>query len=286
MAGKAFTGLVVAFWLVMMAALVRVELFPSATQLTEVPLDRVLHKLCENNETQNLRVYYQGNEIGMSTIEITPLASPVAKVGEPFSGDPGGYQVKAGLGLDLNVFGTPSKFHLTTDSRFDTRFELKDYRVRTMVGASQVEINGESETRTVTMTYDLGDGPRRRQMGYDQLTGPGALEALGLPGLTGLAGVAMPGATTGKPSDPASLHPAIRAYDDRLSIGGISQHVFLVECRSESNPPYWVKIWLDDQGTILIIDSSIGMKLRARAIDNVTDNIIDHSEPSHTRPLQ
>jgi hypothetical protein len=286
MASKAFTGLVVAFWVVMMAALVRIELFPSATKLTAVSLQQVLRKLCENNEPQSLKVLYQGNEIGLSTVEITPLASPTAKIGDPYTGEPGGYQVKAGLGLDLNVFGTPSKFQLNTDSRFDTQFELKDYRIRSMVGASQVEINGRNETRKVTMTYDIGEGPRQRQLDYDQLSGPGALEALGLPGLTGIAGVAFPVNANGKPGDPMSLQPVIHAYEDHLSIGGINQHTYLIECRSESNPSYWAKIWLDDQGTILIIDTSIGMTMRATAIDTVADKTPHNAEPYRTRHLQ
>jgi hypothetical protein len=286
MASKAFTGLVVAFWVVMMAALVRVELFPSATKLTAVSLQQVLHKLCENNELQSLKVLYQGNEIGLSTVEITPLASPTAKIGDLYTGEPGGYQVKAGLGLDLNVFGTPSKFQLNTDSRFDTRFELKDYRIRSMVGASQVEINGQNQTRKVTMTYDLGEGPRQRQLNYDQLSGPGALEALGLPGLTGIAGLALPANVNGKPGDPMSLQPVVQAYEDHLTIGGISQHTYLIECRTEANPAYWAKIWLDDQGTILIIDTSIGMTMRAQAIDTVADKPPQNPEPYRTRHLQ
>src|SRR6267142_6621962 len=142
MASKVFTGLVVTFWLVMMAALVRVELFPSPTQLLPVPVNLVLRKLFDNPETQRLKVLYQGNEIGGGTVEITPLASPVAKLNAPFAGRPGGYQVKAGWNLDLNVFGTPSKFHLGTESRFDAHYEITDYHVSTRVGASEVEING------------------------------------------------------------------------------------------------------------------------------------------------
>jgi hypothetical protein len=286
MASKAFTGLVIAFWLVMMAALVRVELFPSATNLTAVPINRALRKLCENNETQSLKVLYQGNEIGLANVEIIPLASSSAKAGEPYTGEPGGYQVKAGLGLDLNVFGTPSKFTLNTDSRFDAQYELKDYRVRTMVGASQVEIYGQNETRKVTMSYDIGEGPKRRQLDYDQLTGPGALEALGLPGLTGIAGLALPVNAAGKMGDPAALQPVIRAYEDHLTIGGINQHTYLIECRMEANPAYWTKIWLDDQGTILVIETSIGMMLRASAIDSVADKITTKTEPTRTRHLQ
>ena len=286
MGSKVFTGFVVAFWVVMMAALVRMELFPSATNLTAIPVNRVLQKLFDGNEAQSLRVYYQDREIGLATIEFSPLASPTARPNEPINGEPGGYYMKASLSLDLNVFGTPSRFHLNTDSRFDRQYEIKEYRVRTMVGASQVEINGQSETRRVRMTYDMGDGPHQKEFDYDQLIGPGALDALGMPALSGLAGLAMP---VGKPSTsggPSPLQPVIRAYDDRLTISGISQHTYLVDCRSETNPSYWMKLWIDEQGTILVVETSIGVTMRASSIDSVAAQMTTSSSTTRTRPLQ
>jgi hypothetical protein len=287
MINKVLTGFVVAFWVVMMAALARMELFPSATNLTIVPVGRVLRKVFESGEPQSLKVIYQDHEIGLATIEFTPLASPASKPSEPFSGEPGGYYLKAGLTLDLNVFGTPSRFHLNTDSRFDTRYEIRDYRIRTMVGASQVEINGHSDARTVTMTYDIGEGPRQKELNYDQLTSPGALNDLGLPALSGIAGLALPANSTSPLNDAAGLRPIVRAYDDRLIIGGISQHAYLLDCRSEANPGYWMKLWIDEQGTILVVQTSIGISLHASAIDGVADPITAATTTTtHTRTLK
>ena len=286
MASKAFTGLVVAFWLVMMAALVRVEIFPSPSQLLPVPVNQVLRKLFDNSDTQILKVLYQGKEIGLATIEIMPLASPVAKPGTPFAGRPGGYQVKAGVNLNLDVFGTPSKFHLGTDSRFDKRYEIMNYRVSTKVGASEVEINGTNATKEITMTYDVGDGKQTRHFGYDQLSSPGGWEALGLPGLSGLASFALPVSTSGSAGNAAALRPVIHAYDDHLTLGGISQHAFLADCRSELNPAFWAKIWIDDQGSVLVVETSVGIAMRSSAIDSVADKIAVTVTPSRTRPLQ
>ena len=163
-------------------------------------------------------------EIGLATIEIMPLASPVAKPGTPFAGRPGGYQVKAGVNLNLDVFGTPSKFHLGTDSRFDKRYEIMNYRVSTKVGASEVEINGTNATKEITMTYDVGDGKQTRHFGYDQLSSPGGWEALGLPGLSGLASFALPVSTSGSAGNATALRPVIHAYDDRLTLGEHRRH--------------------------------------------------------------
>jgi hypothetical protein len=286
MASKIFTSLVVAFWLVMMAALVRLELFPSATQLKSIPTSQVLRKLFENYESQNLKVLYQGQEIGHSTIEIIPLASPGAQPREPFQNEPGGYQVKASISLDLNVIGTPSRFQLKTDSRFNSRYDLQTYRVRTTVGASSVEIDGTNATRNLTMTYDIGDGPHRKSLDYAQLTGPNALEALGLPALSGLASIALPIGAAEANGQERSWQPVIRAYEDSLSIGGIRQQAYLVECRSEENPAYWLKMWIDDQGGVMIVETSLGMILRSTAIDNVADRIVGTTVPTKTRRLQ
>jgi hypothetical protein len=286
MGSKVFTGLVVAFWVVMMAALARVEFFPSPTQLTTVPVNRVLRKLFDSTEPQSLKVLYQGNEIGLATIEFTPLASPTAKPSEPLNGAPGGYYLKASLSLDLNIFGAPSRFHLNTDSRFDARYEIKDYRIRTMLGASQVEINGRNDARKVTMTYDIGDGPQRKEYDYDQLTRPGALTDLGMPALSGLAQLAMPVGRTGMSGGPADLGPVIQAYDDRITVGGISQHTYLIDCRAQANPTYWMKCWIDDQGTILVLETSVGVTMRASSIDSFADRISATTTTFSTRRLR
>jgi hypothetical protein len=273
MGSKAFASFVVVFWLAMMTALVRMEFFPAPTRLTAVPANEVLRRLFDNHERQSLRMLYQGNEIGMSSLEIVPLMSSTAGPVELLSGDAHAYKVRADVKLNLNVFGTPSRFHLFSESRFDARYELKDYLLRTTVGESSVEIEGKDATKTVVMTYDVGDGPRTRTFGYEELAGPGAFAALGVPELTGLASFALPSASGRRGQEPA-IRPLIRTYEDRLNIGGVSQHTFLVDCRAEENPAYWAKIWLDDQGNILLVETSVGLIMRSVTIDGVADKIV------------
>ncbi len=280
MGSKAFAGFVVVFWLTMMAALVRMEFFPAPTRLAAVPADEVLRRLFDNHEKQDFRVLYQGSEIGQSSLEIIPVTSTAANPGSPLLREPRAYKVRADVKLNLNVFGTPSKFHLLSESRFDARYELKDYLLRTTVGESRVEIEGKDETKTITMKYDMGDGERVRSFGYGELAGPGALAALGVPELSGLSGLAMPSPAGQNPA----LRPLIRTYEDRLNIGGVSQHAFLVDCRSEENPAYWAKIWLDDQGNVLVLETSVGLTMRNVTIDGVADRIA--ATTTGSRPLQ
>jgi len=244
MASKGFTGLVIVFWAVMMAALVRVEFFPSPTNLAGVPTEQVIRKLFSNHEPQTLNISYQGKPIGITHIEITPR--PTA-----------GYAVKAGLTLDLDVFGTPSRFQLSSDSHFDARYEMKDYHVRTAVGESHVDINGTNDTKTVTMSYDLGDGLQKKQIDYGK---PGAVESLGVPGLPNFA---LPGGAT--------MRPVIQTFEDHVNIAGGSQHAYLIECKAESNPAYWAKLWLDDEGNMLIVETSMGFTMRRDTIDTLAN---------------
>src|SRR5438093_3195418 len=116
MASKAFSGLIIAFWAVMMAALVRVEFFPAATRLTAVPIRLVVQRLFANHETQNLDVWYQGKDIGQCRITVTPRAKLDAKESEPVTGRPGAYFVDANLGMHLDILGTPTPLQLDTRS--------------------------------------------------------------------------------------------------------------------------------------------------------------------------
>ncbi len=107
-----------------------------------------------------------------------------------------------------------------------------------------------------------------------------------MPGLSGLASFALPAGPSGLAGSAAAMQPVIHAYDDHLTIGGISQHAYLADCRSESNPAYWVKVWIDDQGTILIVETSVGITMRSSDIDSVADKIAVTALPSRTRRLK
>ena len=66
-----------------------------------------------------------------------------------------------------------------------------------------------------------------------------------------------------------------RAYIDFMKIGGADQRVYLVDTRMDQGLGVWVKAWIDEQGNILKVDSSIGMSLLSAAID--TGKIVDRT---------
>ena len=75
MLNKVFAGFVVVFWATMMAALVRVEIFPKPTLLDTCPTQQVLKKIFANPTPARLDVYRGkpvGEPIGHCRIEIHP----------------------------------------------------------------------------------------------------------------------------------------------------------------------------------------------------------------------
>lgn len=284
MASKAFTGLVVAFWVVMMAALVRVEFFPAPTRLTSVPMEQVARRLFANAETQRLHVCYQGKPIGSCQLSVVPRASLNSTDPAVASAKPAAYWVEIDTRLRLEILGVPSQFKLHSEARFDQRYELRNYKLTTAVGESHVDIHGDNDAKKLAMDFDLGDGPQSKQFDYAQLNNPAALESLGVPGLPSLAGMAL---LSGSSKSTGQLMPVIHAYDDHIEIGGTRQHAYLVECKSDQNPGLWAKAWIDDEGNVLKVETSLGLTLKSGAMDNFASSQLPVAKTlSETRPLR
>jgi hypothetical protein len=272
MTGKIFTGFVVGFWLVMMTALVRVEFFPKALHREMVSTTRVLQKVFANPEPARLNVYYQGTLIGFCKVEIDPQLSLTDTTAVPAGKRPGAYVVKPDVTLNLLVFGTPSRFVLKGESKFNNRFDVQQFNVKTSFGESHMDIKGDPASKKVQMTLDTGGSHEQRELSYAELQGPGLLTALGLPALPGLGGLGllsgvMPGAA---PGNTPALKSVTQIYRDSMSVGGLTQPAFLIE--SKINEGIWGKIWVDESGEILLVETSMGLTMRSDLIDSLENN--------------
>lgn len=278
MASKAFTALIIAFWAVMMTALVRVEFFPASTRLTTVPMEQVTRRLFANDEPQRLSVIYEGKTIGRCDLTVSPRVRLDAPESDPVTKSPGAYFVLAHLKMRLQLLGFPSRFGLDTESWFDPRYNLTKYHLHAVVGTSRIDIRGDNATKVLSLDYDLGDGAQIRQLDYAQLNDPAALESLGLPSVAGLALPVNPG--SGK------LVPIVNAYEDRIEISGARQHAFLIECKSDQNPGLWAKIWMDDQGSVLLVETSLGITMRSGTMEGFAGPQTKAKTVSEPRKLQ
>src|SRR5579862_5213093 len=105
MLNRVMAGFVVVFWVAMMAALVRVEIFPRPTVLETFPTDRVLRKIFSNTEPARLNVYYHKVNIGLCAIDVVPRVNgrPVDQVPPGKQAD--SYEVTTDLKMKLSMFG-------------------------------------------------------------------------------------------------------------------------------------------------------------------------------------
>jgi hypothetical protein len=265
MASKVFAGLVVAFWLTMMVALVRLEFYPKAAPLGEVSPDRVLQKVFANREPARLNVYYQKAPIGFCKVEIVPLAGRDSGPMDTIKGDPKAFLVQTDLDMKLLFFGTPSRFHLVGSTRLTPRYEVIAFRVKTSIGEGRVDVQGDDKSKKVNVQVDLGEKRETRQFDFDSLRTGGLSSMIGIPGLANFglpASGAFPGSGLGQ-STPLS----VRVAQDRFVFGEISQRAYLIALRTADS--MWAKIWVSDSGEVLFVDSSTGMTMVSDLIDSM-----------------
>jgi hypothetical protein len=290
MGNKIITGFVITFWLVMMAALVRVEFFPRESRLLPLSTEQVLAQIVKNSEPARLDVIYQDQKIGSCRVGIAPLAEVEAleALPENSSTKPGAYLVDGSLTLNLFVFGTPSRFRLSGKLRFDAKYELKRFDLQSHVGASQFAVAGNAETKQVQLRYNTGEGLEERALNYGE-TGASAnlIQAMGLPGLPSIPGFGgWPVGHSDQLVQQTLSRAVTRAYRDTIQINGLDQRVYLVHTRFDEGLNLWSKIWIDEEGNVLKVDTSFGLTLVSDRVDfgdhrQIVDRLHHWPRPSH-----
>jgi hypothetical protein len=84
--------------------------------------------------------------------------------------------------------------------------------------------------------------------------------------MTGLGVQGKPGSPGGSDSSAAPFEMNV-SYG-RLPIGDLNQKTYIVE--SKLNDAMWAKIWVDEQGEVLLVDTSIGLSMRSDLIDGTS----------------
>ena len=261
---KVFAGFVVAFWVVMMATLVRVEFFPQPLSLDRYPTQRVLKKIFANTEPARLKVYYRGAPVGFCRIDIRPKLN-----GEPVEGSlsgqqPDAYEVVSTLQMRLSVFGVPSRLSLRGQSTFTPQLDLASFHMTTRINEGGITIAGDDVTKKVKVVLDLGDIHDEHVFDFSQIQRAGFASTFGLPGL---ANFSLPG-DGGTPSsvaaksgsDESPSRPSTVTYFDRLEVAGSRLRVFLIYSRV--NDQMWTKIWVSEtDGEVLQVSTSLGLEM-------------------------
>ena len=272
MLNKVLAGMVVAFWVAMMAALVRVEIFPRPTALETFPNERILKKIFANSDPARLDVYYHKVAIGYCSISIQPqLNDRLVEQLQPGQ-EPDSYEVITDLKMDLSMFGTQTRLHLSGKSEFNPKLELDGFGIVTTVGDSRVDITGNDLTKKVKVIFSYDGIHDERTFDFDQVKGAGFASAFGMPGLGsfGFLGGGMSGSfAASSGSGQAAARPVTVTYFDRLEIAGDSQRVYLID--SKIDDQMWTKMWVDDSGQVLKVTTSLGLEMLSAGLADGTD---------------
>jgi hypothetical protein len=232
----------------MMAALLRLELYPQPISLDSVPPEQVLAKFFANTEPARLNVYSGKKVIGFCHVEILPVAT--------VTNQPDGYRVQCDLAMSFPVLGMPSRVHMVGSGVFNSRFDVREFKFKTAVGDGHVDVQGDDRSRKVTMDIDLGDTREHREYEFGQLSGAGWSGLLALPGQNG----------TGEARREAK--GTTQVYRGRLPDGGLTQRAYLVDTKLDDT--MWARLWIDESGQVLLVETSAGLSMRADVLDGFT----------------
>jgi hypothetical protein len=257
MVGKAFAGFVVTFWLATMGALVRLEFFPKPQPMDAVPSSRVLQRIFSNPEPARLNVFYRDQPIGHCNVEIVPLAATDALQPAPPGQEPQAYRMTTDLTMTLSVFGLPSRLRLKGESVFDARYAVQRFDIATKIADGRVQIHGDKATGKVDVSLEMPEYSDQRTFGFDQVQDAGLANALGLPGLVDF-GFFGAGSTAGSSRD-SRRSPVTTTSFDRLTIG--EGTVFAYRIESKLNDTVWAKMWVDEAGDVLLVETSLGLRM-------------------------
>jgi hypothetical protein len=232
-------------------------------------MERVLHKIFANPEPARLYIYHQKARIGFCRIAISPLASLGARPTDPVGLQPGAYRIQGSFTAML-----PWRLKLIGDGLCDPQYEIQKFNVKTSLGEIRLDIRGDNQTRKVDLVYDDGDTRQVRQFGFNEVGGEGLASALGIPSpaypaLFGIAGLPT---ASGEPNAAARTRSQLTttAYHGHLPIGELTQRAYLIE--SKLNEGMWARIWIDESGQVLLVETSIGLTMRSASIDDLDGN--------------
>ena len=258
---RVFAGFVVVFWTAMMAALVRVEIYPKPTLLDTCPTEQVVKKILSNPNPIRLKIY-RGmsirDHIGYCNIDIHPkLRGEDSQPGQT----PDAYEVSTELRMKLPMWGIAFWF-LRGTSTFNRHLDLEtfDVSVQTAKGEGDVfHIKGDDATRKVTVKLDFGDFSDERTFDYSEIQGGGLASSLGIPGIPDL-GLAKDDVSPRVAANVAHPQLVTTSYFDRLEIAGSWQRVYLIDSRIGDQ--FWTKIWVSEaDGEVLKVSTSLGFAM-------------------------
>jgi hypothetical protein len=232
---------IIAFWLVMMGLLVRLETHPETTDILDVPVSYVVRLMFKHAEPSLMTVTEEGKAIG--TISVRPVTTGTDGRTCNFSGT---------LSLQLPM-GTRKRFNFNGAIDMDGGLRMRDFHVDLTVLDPRIRLDVKGDMAQNRLTYEVFQD----SLVLASQTLPMNASAL-IPALSrsfGLDPNALPAVTGGL------TPPEITARETQIKLRGEQLQVYEVAIREGTEPV--AEFYVTELGQIVLANTNFGYTLTA-----------------------
>jgi hypothetical protein len=233
---------IIAFWLVMMALLVRVETHPEGTDILEVPVSYVVRIMFKNGQQSLLTLHEQEKPIGTMAIKPTLTGSIGAML--DFSG---------AMSLQLSMGPGRQRFNFHGGVDMDRAFKMNGFHVDLSLQQLKCQVSVRGDLARKSLTYSVRQGgvetmSQALPMDSGQI-GPALLKSLGFDEH------AVPIPTT------SVAAPVVTARETQMTLHGEQIAVYRITASEGATPV--ADIYVTQLGQIVLATTSFGYTLSA-----------------------
>ena len=234
---------VVAFWVVMVALLIRKTHFHESDPAAETLIQAEL-KSPERFQHDWMEIFLKGKKVGFSETRLSPLGED--------------HLIEEKMVLALKLMGQPSVMRMATRAVVDKGFALKQFQLVIDSGVVRFSVSGKVEANR--MHVEMGEGDRKREH-LIPLTGPLTIGA-GLPGFFKGRALGVGDVFRFTLFDPSILshkEMLVKVTDKTvISVNGREYPAFRLETKVWGQT---LVFWLDEEGILLKEEGFMGLTL-------------------------
>jgi hypothetical protein len=234
---------IIAFWLVMMGLLVRLETHPEGTDILDVPVSYVERIMFKHGQQSLLTAYEADKPIG--TISLRPSVTGSDGRLIDFSG---------ALSMQMPLTAARQRFNFDGAMDLDIGLRMLDFHVELNLQSPHYHLTAKGDVPHKVLTYEIHEG---NQLVTSQMLpmdaaglGPALAQDLGLPAN------ALPVIAPGSISP-----PSVTAREAHITLHGEQLQVYQVTIREGASPV--ADIYVTQLGQIILATTNFGYTLSA-----------------------
>jgi hypothetical protein len=159
---------IIAFWLVMMGLLVRLETHPGATDILDVPVSYVMRIMFKHGQQSVLMVRDEGKPVG--TVSLHPSLTGSGGQLLDFSG---------ALSVQLPL-AARRRFNFNGSMDMDMALRVLDFHLDLTMQQPRYQLSLQGDMARKILTYEMRQGSQRTPPQTLPMDGPALLQALGI----------------------------------------------------------------------------------------------------------